>query len=305
MVCASTSWKALDAPGDVEADRLVAQRQARVEGVLPRPRGEHGVLGRLELLEAHDVDAVVAQRRRSPCSSGPTRRGRRPACCRPAPVWEAPSTLNDATWSSTGAVRRASCSDTRWASLRCAARKRRTDSRELLVVALAGACSSPTTAALLSPVVTARCRNHRRSASPPPARGRLVGAHSWSRTGPRRRRSRPRWWPRPAARPARRPPRQRAPRRAAPRRVRRRGGRFLLIHGHLLEDGSQRSPRTGRRGWLGGPSLTGDQAPGTVSGSKTWNSCSVSCVDPGIGGRPSVRVTRLARSPTRSGCGPE
>ena len=51
------------APRDVEAHRLVAQRQARVDGVLPRPRGEHGVLGRLELLEAHDVDRVVAQDR--------------------------------------------------------------------------------------------------------------------------------------------------------------------------------------------------------------------------------------------------
>ena len=49
----------------------------------------------------------------------------------------------------------------------------------------------------------------------------------------------------------------------------------------------------------------GDQPPGTVSGSKTWKRCSGSIVEPGTGGRPRVRITRLATSPTRIGWAPE
>ena len=103
-----------------------------------------------------------------------------------------------------------------------------------------------------------------------------------------------------------------------------RGRGVLVLHGHLLREVSRRPRADGFTGpWrgMGGSEVArltgrphpaptdrsgrGDQGPGTSSGSKTWKRCSGSIVDPGTGGRPRVRVTRLVRSPTRIGWAPE
>ncbi len=303
------------APGDVEPHRLRAQRQAGVERVLTGAGGEHVVLGGLELLEPHDVDAVAAQHRdRHVHARTGVRVGGGLVAPRAGVGVAEDVEARDAEGHGLAARLQLVRHALGQAPLGGAEALDRPVERGLGRGAVGRAGLRPVAVAV-AVAVAAAVTGSVVGASAVLPRLRLGGCRAGRLRGLGARRV------------GRRADRagtgeERGPHhgrdeqehqhgcphlRARPRTAGRARGGILVLHGHLLRE---REPEVrGRPRRRAGPareaSLTDDQDPGTANGSKAENSWKGSIVDPGTGGRPSARVTRLATSPTRTGWVPE